>query len=106
MTKELGGRSYEYTYTSGITGRVTFAEDEVNWEILAGQGLGESGTNKYKARFVAEGVYFIQWHEPDSNIAVTLLINEPSKKVFGSVVTPNELGFDEADIHRIDRHEG
>jgi len=100
MTKKLAGRSFEYTYTSGITGRVTFTEDQVHWEIVAGQGKGESGTDNYLARVVAIGIYFIQWNEPDSQVTVTLLINEQTGKVYGSVVTPNDLGFDEADIHR------
>ncbi len=100
LTKALAGRTYEYTYTSGMSVRLNFTEDKANWEITAGPAKGMSESDDYLARIVDDGIYFVQWNEPEAKITVTVLINEQTKKVYGSVVSPGELEFDVADIHK------
>ena len=45
-----------------MTGSVIFTEDSAIWEILEDPKKGSSDSNKYKAREVDEGIYFVQWH--------------------------------------------
>ena len=102
LTNKLVNRKYEWTYTTGMTGSVVFTEDLANWEILEGPNKGSSDSNKYKAREVDEDIYFVQWHEANNKITVTLLINEKLKKVYSSVASADELEFESGDIHKIE----
>jgi phenolic acid decarboxylase len=101
VTKNLTGRGYEYTYTSGMSCKLSFTETKANWEIVAGPNKDTSDSNDYIARVVEEGVYFVQWNEPELKVSVTLLIHEPKKKVYGSVVWPDGSEFDVAEIHKV-----
>jgi hypothetical protein len=100
LTKILANRQYDDLYQWYIC-TPGFTEDKANWEITAGPARGMSGSDHYLARIVDNGVYFVQWNEPEAKITVTLLINEQTKKVYGSVVSPSELEFDVADIHKM-----
>lgn len=95
-SKSIVGNKYVYTYTSGMKGQVSFTESKANWEILEGPAKGFKGSDNYEVKEVDNGIYFVKWHEPENKITVTVLINEQSKKVYGSVVSPNNLEFDEA----------
>ncbi len=98
LTDKLIGRTYEYIYSSGMSVHLNFSENKANWKITEGKDKGLSDSNDYVARIVEEGVFFVRWHEPILKITVTLLINEPTNKIYGSVVAPNELEFDVAEI--------
>lgn len=98
-TNMLETKSYTYTYTSGMSGKVHFLNNKVTWEILEGPNKGLSDTNDYVAQLVQENIFFVKWHEPVPNITVTLLINENTKKVHGSIVTKEGQMFDIAEIH-------
>ena len=98
-TKALAGRVFEYTYSRGMKARLEIGEDTVHWSILDGPNKGEEGTNAYLAREIAEGVYFIQWHEPEINATITLAINEIAGSVSSSEAYEGEQMFDTAVIH-------
>lgn len=99
LTTKLIGKTYEWTYSNAMRGKVTFTENKANWEILDGPNKGESDSNSYQARDCSGGVFFVQWHEPKYKITVTLLINEKTSKVYSSVVSPEALEFDVGVIH-------
>jgi hypothetical protein len=101
LTTTLAGRAYEYTYSSGMSVKLNFTENKANWTIVAGPNKGASDSNHYMARLVKDGVYFIQWNEPVAKITVTILIHEPKQAVYGSVVSPEGLEFDVAEIHKV-----
>lgn len=98
-TKELAGRTYEYTYSSGMKARLELTEDTANWEILEGKNKGEKGANKYLAREIAEGIYLTQWYEPAINTTITLVINELVGSISSSAVYDTETEFDTGIIH-------
>jgi len=100
-SKSIIDNTYVYTYTSGMKGKVSFTDKKANWEILEGPAKGFKGADNYEVKKVNEGVYFVRWHEPENKITVTVLINEQTKKVYGSVVSPNGLEFDEAEINEM-----
>ena len=100
LTYALAGKTYEYIYSSGMSVCLSFTKEKANWKILAGTAKGASGSNDYLARLVADDTYFIQWNEPEEKITVTLLINEKTKKIYGSAVYPEEVEFDVANIHK------
>ncbi len=100
-SKSIIGNSYIYTYTSGMKGQVSFTEKKANWEILEGPAKGFKGYDDYDIKEVDNGMYFVRWHEPKNGITVTVLINEQTKKVYGSVVSPEGLEFDDAEINEM-----
>ena len=98
-TKQLAGRLFEYTYSRGMKARLEIGEDTVHWAILDGPNKGEEGMNTYLAREIAQGVYFIQWHEPAINATITLAINEIAGSVSSSEAYEGGQLFDTAVIH-------
>ncbi|MEM8539355.1 MAG: MoaF N-terminal domain-containing protein [Pseudomonadota bacterium] len=101
LTKVLAGRAYKYTYSSGMAVELTLDENKANWAIVGGPNEGDAGLNDYLARQIEPDIYFIQWYEPDVKSTVTLVINERTKQVFASVVSPEDLEFDVAEVHEI-----
>lgn len=104
LTKELSGRAYSYTYSSGMAVELILDETKAHWSIVGGQYKGDAGSNDYLARRVEDGCYFVQWYEPDVKSTVTLVINERTKQIFASVVSPDDLEFDVAEIHEFQTH--
>ncbi len=101
LTKDLAGRAYKYTYTNGMSVELSLDENKANWAIVGGPNEGEAGSNDYLARRIEDGSYFVQWYEPDVKSTVTLVINERTKQILASVVSPEDLEFDIAEVHEI-----
>jgi len=98
-TKALAGKTFEYTYSSGMKARLEIGQDTLHWTILAGPNTGEEGTNDYLAREIAEGIHLIQWFEPPINATITLVINEVAGSISSSEAYEGERVFDTAVIH-------
>ena len=75
------------------------AEDTVTWDILDGPNKGESGTNDYLAREIAEGIHLVQWYEPEIKATITLVINDIAGSISSSEAYDGERAFDTAIIH-------
>lgn len=98
-TKSLSGRAFQYTYSSGMSAHIRFADDTVSWEITAGKNKGEKGENAYLAREIDDDIYLVQWYEPEINATVTLVINERAGSISSSEAYAEERVFDTAVIH-------
>ena len=105
----LDGTEVEYTYPDEGTVVVTFYDGLVKFNWIAGPFSGASGSDFiYRARQIAEGEFFVNWHESSTQDFVNLLINFNTGKVYGSALlryaTENEsIIFDAAEIQRADR---
>lgn len=97
-TKQLAGKWFEYTYSRGMKARLEIGEDTVSWEILDGANKGETGTNDYFAREIADGIHLIQWYEAEINATITLVINEVAGSISSSEAYDGERMFDTAII--------
>ena len=70
-TKALAGRTYDYTYSCGM---------KVHLEI-------------------AEGIYLVQWFEPEIKATSTLVINDIAGSISSREAYSCERAFDTAIIH-------
>jgi hypothetical protein len=104
LTQELDGRSYEYTYESGMRARIWFEAEQVSYEVLAGPTQGNTNTINYKARKVAEDIYLVQWHQASNGNTVSLVIDEKEQVLYGSsILEVQGLMFESAVIDKMER---
>ena len=104
----LDGSEFQYTYEDGSEVVLTFYDGLVKFEFLQGPLAGEKDQDlPYRSRVIDEKVYFIDWHNKAVGSFVTLHIDVPRSRLFGSALIwynsdkPIEL-FDAAVITRAD----
>jgi phenolic acid decarboxylase len=103
LTQELNGRTYEYTYESGMRARIWFDAEQVSYEVLAGPTRGNTNTIDYKARKVAEDIYLVQWYQASNGNTVSLVINERDQVLYGSsILEVQGLMFESAVIDKME----
>jgi hypothetical protein len=102
----LDGSEFQYTYEDGSEVVLTFYDGLVKFEFLQGPLAGETDQDlPYRSRVIDDQVYFIDWHNEPVGSFVTLYIDVPRSRIFGSALIwynsekPVEL-FDAAVITR------
>lgn len=102
----LDGSEFQYTYEDGSEVVLTFYGGKVKFEFLQGPLAGETDQDiPYRSRAIDDQVYFIDWHNEAVGSFVTLYIDVPRSRIFGSALIwykseqPVEL-FDAAVITR------
>ena len=104
----LDGSEFQYTYEDGSEVVLTFYDGLVKFEFLQGPLAGQADQDlPYRSRVIDDQVYFIDWHNEPVGSFVTLYIDVPRSRLFGSALIwynsdePVEL-FDAAVITRAD----
>lgn len=108
----LDGVELQYTYEDGGEVVLAFREGLVSFEFLNGPMEGTRHDNlPYLSRELDEQVFFVRWHNKEVDSYVTLYVDLPRQRVFGSALiwyssdNPVDL-FDAAVITRISRESG
>jgi hypothetical protein len=102
------GAKIEYTYTDGGAVILTFYNDLLRFEWVAGPNAGAKGADfPFRTHQIAEDIILVNWQMPDEKNFVTLTFNFQSKKMYGSTImgygTDQEfLIFDEAVITNVE----
>jgi hypothetical protein len=107
----LDGVELQYTYEDGGEVVLCFYNGRVRFEFLNGPMEGTKHDDlAYLSRELDERVYLVRWHNRDVGSYVTLYIDLPRRRVFGSALIwyasddPIDL-FDAAVISRVS-HKG
>ncbi len=83
----LDGTSFIYQYQSGAAVDISFAEGKLTYQWIAGRNAGKSPkTFSYKSRKLDDGVFYVNWHEPDFNNFITLVYNFNTNSCASSVI--------------------
>ena len=105
----LDGIELQYKYEDGGEVVLSFYDGHVRFEFLSGPLAGTKFSDlAYLSRALDEQVYLIRWHNKEVGSYVTLYIDLPGKRVFGSALieyssdNPVDL-FDAAIISRVSR---
>ncbi len=105
----LDGVELQYMYEDGGEVVLAFYDGYVRFEFLNGPLAGTKHEDlAYLSRELDEQVYFVRWHNRDVGSYVTLYIDFPRSRVFGSALiwyssdNPVDL-FDAAVISRVSR---
>ncbi len=103
----LDGVELQYKYEDGGEVVLAFYDGCVRFEFLNGPLAGTKHEDlTYLSRELDEKVYFVRWHNKDVGSYVTLYIDLPRSRVFGSALIwyssdePVDL-FDAAVISRV-----
>ncbi|GAB5415755.1 MAG: hypothetical protein Cons2KO_33580 [Congregibacter sp.] len=107
----MDGLELQYTYEDGGEVVLGFHDGCVRFEFLNGPLAGTKHADlPYLARSLDEDVYFVRWHNKDAGSYVTLYIDLPGDRLFGSALIwyssdePVDL-FDAAFISRVSRED-
>jgi phenolic acid decarboxylase len=83
----LDGSEFQYTYEDGSEVVLTFYDGLVKFEFLQGPLAGETDRDiPYRSRLIDDQVYFIDWHNEPVGSFVTLYIDVPRSRLFGSAL--------------------
>ncbi len=83
----LDGMSFIYQYQSGAAVDISFAEGKLTYQWIAGRNAGKPAkTYSYKSRKLGDGVFYVNWHEPDFKNFITLVYNFNTNTCASSVI--------------------
>ena len=86
-TGHLDGSEFQYTYEDGSEVVLTFYDGLVKFKFLQGPLAGETDQDiPYRSRLIDDQVYFIDWHNEPVGSFVTLYIDVPRSRLFGSAL--------------------
>lgn len=107
----LDGIELQYVYEDGGEVVLAFYDGYVRFEFLNGPMAGTRHDDlAYLSRELDDQVYLVRWHNKDVSSYVTLYIDFPRSRVFGSALIwyssddPVDL-FDAAVISRVSRED-
>jgi len=83
----LDDMSFVYQYQSGAAVDISFTEGELTYQWIAGRNAGKPAkTYSYKSRKLENGVFYVNWHEPDFKNYITLVYNFNTNTCASSVI--------------------
>lgn len=83
----LDGISFTYQYQTGSAIDISFADDQLTYQWIAGKSAGKPAkTYPYKSRKLDTGVYLVSWHEPIFKNYITLVYNFNNNTCASSVI--------------------
>ncbi len=83
----LDGSEFQYTYEDGSEVVLTFYDGFVRFKFLQGPLAGETDQDiPYRSRQIDDQVYFIGWHNEPVGSFVTLYLDVPRARLFGSAL--------------------
>jgi len=83
----LNGVSFTYQYQTGSAIDISFADDQLTYQWIAGRNAGKPAkTYPYKSRKLDTGVYMVSWHEPKLKNYITLVYNFNNNTCASSVI--------------------
>lgn len=108
-SRALDGTELQYTYEDGGEVVLTFYEGQLKFAFLNGPLAGTTHDDlAYRCRELDDGIYFLRWHNTEVNSFVTLHVDLPRRRVFGSALiwygTENETELFDAAVITDVRH--
>jgi len=83
----LDDMSFVYQYQSGAAVDISFTEGKLTYQWIAGRNAGKPAkTYSYKSRKLENGVFYVNWHEPDFKNYITLVFNFNTNTCASSVI--------------------
>ncbi len=83
----LDGMSFTYQYQSGAAVDISFAEGKLTYQWIAGRNAGKPAkTYAYKSRKLGDGIFYVNWREPDFKNFITLVYNFHTNTCASSVI--------------------
>ncbi|AXF86003.1 hypothetical protein DTO96_101743 [Ephemeroptericola cinctiostellae] len=87
----LSSKTFRFDYPNSLSYRLHIQNGtQLNWECLAGDDKGRTGTETYQMSQVGEQQYFLSWLEQD-DIAVAELLDLNACKVYAQILIPTSL---------------
>ena len=86
-SKALDGMELQYTYEDGGEVVLTFYSGMLKFVFLNGPLAGTTHDDlAYRCRELDEQVFFLRWHNKAVNSFVTLHVDLPRRRIFGSAL--------------------
>lgn len=83
----LDKMSFTYQYQSGAAIDISFSKGKLTYQWIAGRNAGKPAkTYSYKSRKLDDGVFYVNWHEPDFKNFITLVYNFNTNNCASSVI--------------------